>query len=168
LIAAVIALLLRVTESEVYIGVNVTMTNGSIQRGIARQRASSNLVGLVVELVSFPLFAVVASLAGAILPAMIMSDQHLPHPINLRIVWSPLVNSGLAGTCLGVLSGVLSITTYRIFHADANLHSCADRALSAVQTPLFWAGLAIGIITGALTVSKFHGTLLWNWRGTLV
>ena len=73
------------------------MTSGTIQRGIGRQRESRNVVGLVVNFVSFPLFAVLASLAGAILPAMIVSDQHLPHPINLRIVWSPLVNSGLAG-----------------------------------------------------------------------
>lgn len=135
---------------EVYIGVNVTMNNGSIQR------ASSNLVSLAVDLVSFPLFAIVASVAGAILPAMMMSDQHLPHPINLRVMWSPLANSGLAGIFLGVLSGAFSISAYRIFHAGTNLQSCADRALSAVQTPLFWAGLANGIIIGALTVTKFH------------
>lgn len=95
LLATVVTLPLRVIDSEVYSGVNVTITDVSVHRAeIARQRASGN-VALVVDLVCFPLFAVVASLAGGIFIAMLISDQHLPHPINWRIVWSPLVNSGV-------------------------------------------------------------------------
>lgn len=112
---------------------------------------------------SFPLFATVASVAGAMLPAMVAADQHVAHP-NLRIVWSPLLNSALAGACLGVLLGAFCTAAYWAFHADTTLWESADRSLTAVQTPFFWVGLANGMLIGTLTVATFHGALIWNWR----
>ena len=129
----------------------------------ASQPRFNDPLGSLAVFGSFPLFATVASLAGAIFPAMVAADQHVAHP-NLKIVWSPLLNSALAGMLLGVLFGAFCIAAYWVSHADTTLLDCADRALTAVQTPFFWAGLANGMLIGALTVTRFRGALIWNWR----
>lgn len=123
---------------------------------------SNGLVESLVAFGSFPFFMTVASVSGALLPAMVVADQHIAHP-HLRIVWTPLVNSGIAGASLGILCGAFCIAAYKLFHPGSPLQTSADRVLGIIQGPLFWTGVANGILVGALTVTKFDEALIWNW-----
>ena len=110
-----------------------------------------------------------ASLIGAAFPAMTVVGHYQYHPehANLRMVWAPLVNSAMVGACLGSLCGVLCTVAYKLFHLNCDIRVSADRALTFMQWPLFWTGLANGVLVGVLTISTFRGALIYTWADVL-
>jgi len=141
-----------------------TPEEGSRRRGGLRL-ASRGLVDCIVYFACFPLVTTVASLIGAAFVAMLVAGHYTFQPghASLRMVWAPLVNSIATGACLGALWGALSTIAYKLFRPNCDLRVSADRALDVMQGPLFWIGLANGLVVGLLTISTFQGALIYAW-----
>jgi hypothetical protein len=134
------------------------------ERKIIKQARAGGSADLVTMFLCFPLYAMVASLSGAGFVAIITGGGGLRSHLSWNKIWISLVNGGTAGACIGICCGLLSTIIYRLFHTGEPLHVSVDHAMDAVQSPLYWLGLAAGAAVAFATISIFRGSLIWEWR----
>jgi len=118
----------------------------------------------IVALFAFPLSMVVASLIAAAFVAIMTGGGGGRSHLNWNNIWLSLVNSVLAGACIGLLCGLLCTFGYRIRHPRESLATSADRSLDAMQSPVYVIGLITGALIAFATCSTFWGALIWRWR----
>lgn len=110
---------------------------------------------------AFTCFFAIASLVGAFLPAMVMGHWR-SYPNNWRIFVTILTNGALAGVFLGAVYGFFSVLGCIAFGVGGN-ETSAERALDGLNTPIFIFGVAIGVVVGVLTATRFYEQWIWLW-----
>lgn len=127
--------------------------------------APSGGVGdLIAMFLCFPLFTTVASMLGSGFVAIVTGGGGMRSHLNWNNIGVSLVNGGVVGACLGISCGLLCTIVYCFFHPGGPLQVSVDNAMDAVQSALYWLGLAVGGIVAFATISMFRGAPIWEWR----
>ena len=130
-----------------------------------KDRSSSLIADLLTVVFCYSLFMLVASLVGITLSSLALLRDNHPESFrkDMSQIWTVAVNSAVQGILLGIICGLVVTALQRIFKSRDLSGEMIDRAVNALRMPMFIVGVANGVLSAILTVTKFRGAWIWNW-----